>query len=124
MKTQGRQRIFLLDFTSFFQDPLVRIPSRAFLFILLGVILRVAGGTAFFCVMGNYVSHDTKASGGRRTLRRGRWLLTQPRFGAGVRQAHTFLKENFHKSRSFFVEGKRRDRQRLPDCVFPDSPGI
>ena len=29
LKTQGRQRAFLLDFTSFFQDPLVRIPSRA-----------------------------------------------------------------------------------------------
>ena len=28
--------------------PRVRIPSRAFLFILLGVILRVAGSTAFF----------------------------------------------------------------------------
>lgn len=34
LKTQGRQRAFLLDFTSFFQDPLVRIPSRAFLFPL------------------------------------------------------------------------------------------
>ena len=33
LKTQGRQRAFLLDFTSFFQDPLVRIPSRAFSYV-------------------------------------------------------------------------------------------
>ena len=46
----------------------------------------------FFCVIvGNCVPYDTKASGGRRTPRRGIWLLTQPRSGASVRQAHTFL---------------------------------
>ena len=46
----------------------------------------------FFCVIvGNCVPYDTKASGGRRTPRRGIWLLTQPRSGASVHQAHTFL---------------------------------
>ena len=44
----------------------------------------------FFCVIGNCVPYDTKASGGRRTLRRGIWLLTHPRSGASVRQTHTF----------------------------------
>ena len=43
-----------------------------------------------FCVIGNCVPYDTKASGGRRTPRKGKWLLAQPRSGASVRQAHTF----------------------------------
>ena len=47
-------------------------------------------GAPVFCV-GNCVPYDTKASGGRRTSRRGIWLFTQPRSGASVRQAHTFL---------------------------------
>ena len=50
-----------------------------------------ADGAAVFCAIGNCVPYDTKASGGRRTPRRGIWLLTQPRSGASVRQAHTFL---------------------------------
>ena len=41
LKTQGRQRAFLLDFTSFFQDPLVRIPSRAF--FIAGISLCFKG---------------------------------------------------------------------------------
>ena len=32
-----------------------------------------------------------KCSARRRTPRKGIWLLTQPRSGASVRQAHTFL---------------------------------
>ena len=49
LKTQGRQRAFLLDFTSFFQDPLVRIPSRA-LFIFSGSLIR-SRFPLFLCVL-------------------------------------------------------------------------
>ncbi len=41
-------------------------------------------GGGLFCVMGNGAPCDTKVSGGRRTLRKGKWLLAQPRSGAGV----------------------------------------
>ena len=55
------------------------------------VFLEDGRAAPCFYVVGNGVSYDTKASGGRRTPRRGIWLLTQPRSGASVRQAHTFL---------------------------------
>ena len=54
-------------------------------------LLAVRGINHKYIVVGNCVPYDTKASGGRRTPRRGIWLLTQPRSGASVRQAHTFL---------------------------------
>ena len=85
-------------------------PVSRFSFYLIGRDPASGGRHGLFCVMRNVVSHDTKASGGRRAPRRGRWLLTQSRSGAGVRQAHTFFKENFHKSRSFFSMGKGKKK--------------
>ena len=53
LKTQGRQRAFLLDFTSFFQDPLVRIPSRAFFIAGISLILncRLSSKAAFALIL-------------------------------------------------------------------------
>ena len=44
---------FLLDFTSFFQDPLVRIPSRAFFIAGISLILncRLSSKAAFALIL-------------------------------------------------------------------------